>query len=269
MGIEKKFKYKLERNAKIWKSPIRLRRKWFNKSYFLQTIEMELKAGHSVVILIVGRTRLGKTWLGLTMASLFSDKFIDNPVRWVGFEQYARDILGEITTSGYSNLKQDVYILDECGRDLDYRVYASGFNRLFSHIFQTQQIMGKIFILILPDASLLAKAHHKLINYTMWKVTRDLTITYKIVSHPADITGKDIYNKKVETVLNFPLPHPKIIEWFDKIEKPQKREIAQELLDNLNKIKANQEIAGQGKPRKEFAEYKSIFSGDEKEVIKW
>ena len=72
----KKQKYKLLLNEKLWNYPARLRQKWFKKSWFLEQCNIELLIGHSIVMLVVGRTRLGKTWWALTTACLFSDKFI-------------------------------------------------------------------------------------------------------------------------------------------------------------------------------------------------
>ena len=245
------WEYKLKRNVLMWKNPKLLRDKWTKKSVFIQRIKSDLKAGHSLVILFVGRTRLGKTWSAMSLASLLSDSFIVSPKRWVSFKEYGEDILNEIIKNGYEGLKDDIYILDECGKDLDFREYASKFNRIFSHILQTQQIANKVFILILPDAKLLAKAHHKLIDLIVWKRSRDVMEISKLASCPADLSGRQSYRYKIETILGFPLPHPNIIKWFETIEKPQKQDIAKALLKSLAEPE-----------KKEKVFYKSIFDDE-------
>lgn len=226
----------LEENYRKWKRPDQLYKRAVKRSWFFQDIVGQIKKGFSVVILIVGRPRTGKTWLALTIASLLDPYFIEHPNMYFNIFDFTKDMVAGIKKD--YTFPRKVFLIDEVGRDLDYRAYSSIFNKTFNYVLQTQQIVNKIFILVLPHAKLLAKAHHYFLDYVLKTGKRGSFLTYKINTDYADLEGKTIYRQKLERLSGFILPHPKVIDWFKNFEVARKQEIGEDILklmENKNK----------------------------------
>lgn len=193
-----------------------------------------MDAGYSVILLYVGRPRTGKSWVGLSTACVFDPKFRTEPIMYFSIKTFAIEILNRIINKNFF-FEYKVFLIDEVGKDLDFRVYSSLFNRTFSYILQTQQIVNKLFILCLPHAKLLAKAHHYLINYVArCSRARGKVVVYEITTDYADLEGKSIFRSKLETIHNFPTPPQNVIEWFDKFERERKQDMGAEILKEMS-----------------------------------
>lgn len=118
--------------------------------------------GYSVIFLMTGRPRSGKTFDGVTLANMLSVflyyEWFD-PKKYLHF--YPKDFLKNMSDEGY-----EIRVLEEAGiDDLGKDRWFSDLAELFDRMLQTQQYLLNINIIVLPFASDLVKRVRKYIDY--------------------------------------------------------------------------------------------------------
>lgn len=132
------------------------------QSDVLPSILGDIHEGYSVIILITGRPRSGKTFDCGTIANILSvflyyEWF--NPRKNLHF--YPKDFLKNMGDKGY-----EIRVLEEAGiDDLGKDRWFSDLAELFDRMLQTQQYLININIIVLPFASDLVKRVRKYIDY--------------------------------------------------------------------------------------------------------
>ena len=176
----------------------------------IQFIKNRMSKGYSVIILVVGGTRTGKTALALKLASMLDPKFDIEKDLFFEIDKFA------IAISSQTN---KIYVLDEAGIELDPYEHMAIHQRVYSHIVQTQAYKLFCLFLITPFASELGKRHSKYANVLMVVLNRGCYKAYSVHAWHGDFSQKPPRISELETIIGVPLP-PTVI-WKPYIEKGQ------------------------------------------------
>jgi hypothetical protein len=115
---------------------------------------------------------------------------------------------------------------EEAGTSLDRARWQSPTNRIFSENSQTDRYKNFVTFIVLPDVSLLAKNHIKMVEFLLWVTKRGNFTFYRNVRIPIDISSKMNRIYLMENYNNVPLPSMKnLIKYIarDQKEKDEKR----------------------------------------------
>lgn len=203
-------------------------------SVTLTYIRNQLKRGYSPSILVVGRPRGGKSLTAIELAFKIAKsmrwKFnIDNSY-YFGILKFLEE---------FKTLRSRIIVIDEIGVDLDAHEWFSCFNLAYNHLIQTQAIKNICYILVVPYASYVAKVHVPLIDIVGEKISRNRISFYKLTPNWAEFRpSKFIWRFYVETIKDIPLPPDKILKNWKRIERINKKELEERI---LNKLKMSRE----------------------------
>lgn len=186
-----------------------------------------VKRGFAPIILVVGKQRMGKTCLSLTLASDIDPKYDPDKQMFFDVISFAK------ATQKYNN---KVLILDEAGIELDTYRYNDVRQRAFSHIVQSQAYKQNTLFMVLPHSSDLARCHRKYVDALLVVPARGRYIFY----HPRvdywDMNEIDIRTMKIEDIVDVPLPPSHLYDAYKKkYEKQIKKGIMEGEIDRLEK----------------------------------
>ncbi len=205
----------------------------------LQWARNRVRRGFAPIILIVGKQRVGKTFLALRLAYEM-DKLFDAEKRMFF------DILSFAKAVKQYNRK--VLILDEAGIELDTYRYSDLRQRCFSHIVQSQAYKQNTLIICLPHASDLARCHRKYVDVLVVVPARGMYIAYKPSVYYWDMNEIDIRTKKIEVIYETALPPEHLINIYkNRFESQIKEDILSDEIDRLGTHL--DKIAGKSKPK--------------------
>ncbi len=143
--------------------------------------------------------------------------------------------------------RRKVLILDEAGIELDTYRYSDVRQRCFSHIVQSQAYRQNTLFMVLPHSSDLARCHRKYVDALLVVSSRGSYIMYRPSIQYYNMNDIDIFTKKIEWVIDIPLPPHHI---FNKYKSKYETQIKQGILDMelekldtmLNKGKITKEV---------------------------
>lgn len=197
-----------------------------------------VRRGFAPIILIVGKQRMGKTCLGLRLASELDSNFNVDKQMFFDVISFAK------ATSKYN---KKVLIVDEAGIELDTYRYSDVRQRAFSHIVQSQAYKQNTLFMILPHSSDLARCHRKYVDALLVIPSRGRYIFYRPTVDYWDMNEIDIRTMKMEEISNVPLPPDHLFNAYkSKYEKQIKQGIMEGEIDKLeatlNKLSDNKRV---------------------------
>ncbi len=186
---------------------------------FLEWAKARVNRGFAPIILVVGKQRMGKTCTALKLAYELDKNY--DPDKQMFFEvvTFAKAV---------NQYKGKVLILDEAGIELDTYRYSDVRQRCFSHVVQTQAYKGNTLFLVLPHSSDLARCHRKYVDALLVISGRGSYIMYRPSIQYYNMNDIDIFTKKIEWVIDIPLPPNHI---FSKYKSKYETQIKQGILD--------------------------------------
>lgn len=195
---------------------------------FIEWVKNRIRKGFSPIILIVGKQRIGKTCLGLRLSYEIDRNFDCDKQLFFEVRQFAKSV------RKYDN---KVLLLDEAGIELDSYRYSDARQRCFSHIVQSQAYKQNTLFIVLPHSSDLAKCHRKYVDALIVVMGRGTYTMYKPSVPYWDMNDIDFRTKKIEIVIDVPLPPDHIFNAYkNKFEKQVKEGIIDAEIDRLDKF---------------------------------
>jgi len=174
--------------------------KWlFNKSF-----------KYSPVVICQGNPQIGKSSIVWKIANLISD--LKYGKEW-NYEEFCAKSFEEFIelVDKYDN---EVLVVEEAGFQISAFEWQNLQNRLFNQILQTQAYKHNIYILVLPHAKGIAKAHRRMIDMS-------INVIKKLEKHRINLIQATIYRKiywKLEEAEYKPIFFPFIRVKFTKEE---------------------------------------------------
>ena len=189
-------------------------------------IRKELLKGNSIGVVIVGATRKGKTMSGLKIGELF------DPNLSLEYNYYT-DLTEMISNIWNRDMRRQVIIYDEAGKDLDIRKWNSEFNSVFSILMQTQAYRNNLYIVIFPHQKMISSSHYFLLDIIIEKISRQIGIAYKVHKRYIDFNhSKPFYFIKLDSIA-FKLPSKRLMIQFKNKEDIEKKKIMESLFNRL------------------------------------
>jgi hypothetical protein len=205
-----------------------------DKNLFVRLIKHDLINGKSPIIVTVGERGCGKTCLAITLAEIFYPGFEYNKHHCYTLKEYLMAVKN--TCPG------GVINYEEAGTSLDKARHYSPVNRIFSEANQIDRYKNFLTNIILPDVSLLATQHTKMLKYMLW-VTRIGSFTfYRNFRVPIDYTSKFRRTIRIRTYINTPLPSLKNYAQFLTRDRSEKEKIREELIREATVLQSETEV---------------------------
>lgn len=186
---------------------------------FLEWAVNRVRRGFAPIILVVGKQRMGKTCTALSLAYELDPDY--DPDKQMFFEvvTFAKAV---------NKYRKKILILDEAGIELDTYRYSDVRQRCFSHIVQSQAYRQNTLFLVLPHSSDLARCHRKYVDALLVIPNRASYIMYRPSIQYFNMNDIDIFTKKIEWVIDLPLPPEHI---YNKYKSKYESQIKQGILD--------------------------------------
>lgn len=196
-------------------------------------LRRQVRDGFAPIVVICGRQRSGKTSAALRFAyELYPKKFKYDRLH------FTKDV--EEFAIAYSQLKNDIIILDEASDSLYVYDWNSLFQKVFSIINDTQAFRNNIVIIILPQVHKLGKLHRYDVDVVLQvmrsknPITHEKETFYKYLAHIKQYSDMAMRPPRMMHIGTFgPIPMPPENIWRPYIDVEQaafKEEILQKKL---------------------------------------
>lgn len=232
----------------------------------LRNIKKRYDLGFQNALLFTGDTGTGKTKFALMVYYFISKGILNRKTLNMKDDLFCYSISD--FSSVLTGTDRQVIFYDEAGVELDIGNWNSVFNRMLSHILQTQRVKQNFYFFILPHKRLITQTHWVLFNYYIivqnelrnilnknGVVTKQdihrLAYTYKIRTQHFDFSESSHYiNYYGLGRYNIP-DYSKGDEWkefrdfvkeYEKYENKRKQSIAQDIENQTKMIIKKKDI---------------------------
>lgn len=201
--------------------------KWNDKKpYYWNYLKKRMLFGFNPILVIVGKPRMGKTWVGLDIALELDKDFSSETSYYISLKDFIMDL---------AKLQGRVIIIDDPGSKLSTFQWSSIWNQAFSFILQTQGYKNNCFILIVPHIKYVIKAHRYMVDLMAEVFARGCAKFNIIRTNWGEMRpNRDMYRMNVESVIGFPRPPLKILKRAVEKEIIGKKEIYRDIRIMIN-----------------------------------
>lgn len=243
--------------------------KIIQKNRLLSDIKKRYELGFQNALLFTGDTNTGKTKFALIVYYLISKGILGRK------RLDMKDDLFCYSISDFSkvlaDIEQQCIFYDEAGVELDIGNWNSAFNRMLSHILQTQRVKRNFYFFILPHKRLITQTHWVLFNYYIivnnelqaiydkkneitHREIKRIAYTYKIKTQHFDFSECNHY-VNYYSICRYNIPdYSKGPEWaefrkfvaiYEKYERERKQSIARDIEKETRVLMKRKEIQAQ------------------------
>lgn len=204
-----------------------------SRNILITLLKSELIKGFSPIVVVAGKRGCGKTCATITLAETIWPRYDFNKHHCYSLIEYMKAV-NDVEEGG-------CLAIEESGTSLDRMRWQSPTNRIFNEATQINRYKNFITFLVLPDVSLLATNHIKMVEYMIWSTRKGAISVYRNFRLPIDISNKmmRVYNLKRFTDL--PLPSPANYEKYKARDMSEKNKIREKLMKEAIKLETPKE----------------------------
>ena len=197
-------------------------------SDFMRMVVGFLKNKHSPILVICGRTRGGKSIMGIQVARMIAKHAFDK----IWFPEYKINVLTDVQDllKQLELQEKTIFVIDESIKHFGSSDYWSLFNQAFMQMIATQGFRNNAYILIIPKFRRLAAAHRDMVDFKLIMRKRGIASPVYL-SHDYGGERKDIDEVrqiKLKEYITVPMPPPDVLKAYNIIEKLEKDKILHE-----------------------------------------
>ena len=207
--------------------------KKFANSSLINWICKLKKKGYSVLILICGQQRSGKSMTSLCIAEALKLRGIVN----FDIEKDLKHSVEDFIKWHLDGNTNRLIITDEAESVLNASEFWSNFNIAYEKIISTQMYLGNIYIVILPMAMRLSKSNRRFVDIKIEMINKGVCKWNRIIKYHGNMGFNPKWRSIIETptisIINLPRLPSEIVEAYKKIEKDDKKKILENIAKNI------------------------------------
>ena len=204
-----------------------------SKNLLVRLLRGQILQGFSPIVVVAGKRGCGKTCATMKLAEAVWPRYDFNRHHCYSLVEYMKAV-NEISEGG-------CLAIEESGTSLDRMRWQSPTNRIFNEATQINRYKNFVTFLVLPDVSLLATNHIKMVEYMIWATRKGAISVYRNFRIPIDISNKLMHVYNLRRFTELPLPSPANYEKYIARDKSEKDKIREKLMKEAMRLEAPKE----------------------------